>query len=187
MSGDPARKGAVFLDRDGTIIEDPGYLSDPDRMVLMPGAAEGLTTLVRAGWPLIVVSNQSGIARGFYGPEAWTTTMARLESLLAPHGVRFTGTYMCPHHPEIDGPCECRKPGAKLFRQASAEHNIDLGESWFVGDRWRDVAPALALGGRGVLVQPDLLHEDAREAARHNMKAVPDLEAAATVIGAPRG
>jgi D-glycero-D-manno-heptose 1,7-bisphosphate phosphatase len=100
--------------------------------------------------------------------------------------VRFTATYMCPHHPEIGGPCDCRKPGVQLFRQAAAEHAIDLGASWFVGDRWRDVVPALTLGGRGVLVHEDQLADDAREAARHNIKVVKDLKAAAGVIGVPR-
>ena len=173
-------RGAVFLDRDGTIIEDPGYLHDPDQVRLLPHAAEGLAQLARAGWPLVVVSNQSGIGRGLYGPEGFEATQQRLESLLEPSGVRFTGVFFCPHHP--DAGCECRKPGVSLFRDAARLHDLDLGASWFVGDRWRDVSPALALGGRGVLIQPDPLAEDARTAARHNVKAVRDLAAAAGVI-----
>ena len=177
------RSGAVFLDRDGTIIEDPGYLHDPDQVRLLPGAAEGLSAMARGGWPLVIVSNQSGIARGLYGPDAFHATMGRLEQLLQPLGVRFTGARFCPHHPDFGGPCACRKPGVKLFLDAAAEHGFDLGASWFVGDRWRDVAPALELGGRGILVQPDPGAPDAAEAARHNMKAVPDLVAAAGMVG----
>lgn len=180
------RRGAVFLDRDGTVIEDTGYLHDPALVTLLPGAAEGLATLARAGWPLVVISNQSGIARGLYGPEAFELTMQRLRELVAEHGVTFLDVYFCPHLPQITGPCECRKPGVKLFRFASHAHNLDLGASWFVGDRWRDVSPAIALGGRGVLVDADPLSDDAREAARHNIKVLPDLREAATLIGQPR-
>jgi D-glycero-D-manno-heptose 1,7-bisphosphate phosphatase len=179
-------KGAVFLDRDGTIIEDPGYLHRPDDVVLLPGAAKGLAALARDGWPLVIVSNQSGIARDLYRADDFYATMRRLEELLAPERVTFLGAYFCPHHPDFTGPCECRKPGVKLFRDAAAEHGLDLGASWFVGDRWRDVQPAMTLGGRGVLVQADPLSQDALDAARHNVKVVADLEAAARVIGAPR-
>ncbi len=179
----PASRGAVFLDRDGTIIEDTGYLHDPALVALRPGAADGLAVLAAAGWPLVIVSNQSGIARGRYGPDAFGITMRRLEALLAPHGVRFLAAYFCPHHPDFTGPCECRKPGVKLFRDAAEAHRLDLASSWFAGDRWRDVEPALTLGGRGVLVDADPLSPDALKAARHNMKVVPDLPAAAPIIG----
>lgn len=183
MSG--PRRGAVFLDRDRTLVEDPGYLHEPSRVVLLPGAAEGLAELTRAGWPLIVVSNQSGIALGKFGPEDFHAVMRRIGELLAPHGVQLLASYFCPHHPDVGGPCECRKPGLKLFRQAAAEHGLSLGDSWFVGDRWRDVEPALALGGRGVLISSDPLHEDAREAARHAIRSVGDLVSAARIIGRP--
>lgn len=182
MSG---KRGAVFLDRDGTIIEDPGYLDDPRRVALLPRAAEGLSRLARAGWPLVIVSNQSGIARGKYGPGAFAATMGRLEELLAPAGVRFLASYFCPHHPDFGGPCECRKPGTLLFRQAAQEHQLDLGASWFVGDRWRDAAPALALGGRGLLIGADSMEGEAREAASRGVRQVTDLEDAAALIGLP--
>ncbi len=184
MSAPATARGAVFLDRDGTIIADPGYLHDPAAVALLPGAAEGLAALSRAQWPLVIVSNQSGVARGIYGAEAFTSTTARLEELLAGYGVRILASYMCPHHPDVDGPCECRKPGVKLFRQAAREHRLDLGASWFVGDRWRDVEPALTLGARGVLLANDPLAADAQEAARHNIRGVSDLRAAAALIGA---
>ncbi len=180
-------RGAVFLDRDGTIIDDPGYLHDPDLVALLPGAAEGLARLARQGWPLVIVSNQSGIARGLYKADAFERTMRRLEELLAPSGVRFLGTWYCPHHPDVTGPCDCRKPATRLFRDAAAAHGLELGASWFVGDRWRDVAPALELGGRGILVGPAPHEPDAAEVARTNMKTAPDLAAAAFIIGDAMG
>jgi histidinol-phosphate phosphatase family protein len=175
--------GAVFLDRDNTIVADPGYLHDPGNVALLPGAAEGLAAMAAAGWPLVVVSNQSGIARGLFGPEAFHAVLQRTEALLAPQGVHFLASYFCPHHPEFGGPCDCRKPGVLLFRQAAAEHGLVLGESWFVGDRWRDVQPALKLGGRGILVDSDPLSPDAHEAFRHACRVVPDLVSAARLIG----
>lgn len=178
--------GAVFLDRDNTIVRDPGYLHDPEQVELLPGAADGLAALAAAGWPLVVVSNQSGIARGLFGPEAFHAVMRRIEVLLAPRKVHVQASYFCPHHPDVGGPCECRKPGVLLFRQAAAEHGIVLGASWFLGDRWRDVQPALALGGRGALVDGDPLSADAHEASRHAVRVVPDLPGAARIIG-PRG
>ncbi len=173
----------MFLDRDNTIVADPGFLHDPESIVLLPGAAEGLAAMAAAGWPLVVVSNQSGIARGLFEPEDFHAVMLRLMALLAPHDVRFLATYFCPHHPDVGGPCLCRKPGVLLFTRAAAEHGLVLGESWFVGDRWRDVRPALTLGGRGILVDPDPLSEGAREASRHNFRVVPDLVSAARMVG----
>src|SRR5205085_2243413 len=118
----------------------------------------------------------SGIGRGLYGPEAFEATQQRLESLLQASGVKLLAVFYCPHRPD-DG-CACRKPGVQLFRDAARLHDLDLGSSWFIGDRWRDVSPALTLGGRGVLVEADPLAPDALEAARHNVKVVPDLAAA---------
>ena len=175
-------RGAVFLDRDGTIIDDPGYLSDPAQVVLRPGAAEGLADLARAGWPLIVVSNQSGIARGKYAAGAFLATSARMEELLAPHGVRILASYFCPHHPDVTGPCDCRKPGVKLFRDAAAAHGIALGDSWFIGDRWRDVAPAIELGGRAVMLHEDPLQEEPHQVALLGIRVVPDLVAASGIV-----
>jgi histidinol-phosphate phosphatase family protein len=175
--------GAIFLDRDNTIVRDPGFLHDPDQVELLHGAALGLAAMAAGGWPLVVVSNQSGIARGLFGPEAFHAVMDRIAELLAPHQVHFLASYFCPHHPDVGGPCDCRKPGVKLFRQAAAEHQLVLGDSWFVGDRWRDVEPALTLGGRGILVDRDPLSADAREASRHAFRIVPDLVSAARLIG----
>jgi D-glycero-D-manno-heptose 1,7-bisphosphate phosphatase len=145
----PLRPG-VFLDRDGTIIEDIGYLADPAGVMLLPGAAEAIARINRAGVPVIVVTNQSGIGRGLYGEEHFWATQRRMEELLAREGARVDAVYHCPHAPEQG--CECRKPRAALFLRAAAEHGLDPTRSWFAGDRLRDVLPGIRLGGTGILV-----------------------------------
>jgi D-glycero-D-manno-heptose 1,7-bisphosphate phosphatase len=177
-------RGAVFVDRDGTLVADPGYLHDPDQVVLLPHVSDGLACLARAGWPLVVVSNQSGIARGLYGPDAFHRVMGRIGDLLAPHGVAFAGAYFCPHHPAVDGPCPCRKPGTLLFERAAGDLALDLKRSWYVGDRVHDAEPALRLGGRGLVVARDASPE-AVAARDLGFPVVPDLAAAAALIGAP--
>jgi histidinol-phosphate phosphatase family protein len=178
------RRGAVFLDRDGTLVRDPGYLHDPALVELLPGALEGLRTLAGAGWPLVVVTNQSGIARGLFGPGAFHAVMARIEELIAPHGVRFAGVYYCPHHPDFTGPCPCRKPGVELFERAARELGLDLKRSWFVGDQLHDVEPARRLGGNGVLVGIPTGPETVRT-RELGVAPAPDLAAAAELIGRP--
>lgn len=174
--------GAIFLDRDNTIVKDTGYLHEPARVALMPHAAKGLAAMAKAGWPLIVVSNQSGIARSMYGEKEYHAVMKRIAALLEPHGVQILGDYFCPHHPDFTGACYCRKPAAKLFRDASREHGIHLAQSWYIGDRWRDVAPSATLGGRGILVSKDEQSDDARQAVAAGLLVVPDLGAAAKLI-----
>jgi D-glycero-D-manno-heptose 1,7-bisphosphate phosphatase len=144
---------AAFLDRDGTIIEERHYLADPDGVVLLPGAAEGLRALRGLGFALVIITNQSGIARGLYDQAAYRAVQARTEALLRAHGVRIDGTFLCPHHPDFTGPCACRKPGVALFREAARTLDLDLGASIYVGDRVHDAAPAGTLGGRGFLVR----------------------------------
>jgi D-glycero-D-manno-heptose 1,7-bisphosphate phosphatase len=170
-------RAAVFLDRDGTIIEDVGYLADPDRVRLLPGAAEAISRLNNAGLLAVVVTNQSGIARGLFDEQAYEATRRRLDRLLADRGARLDAQYHCPHHPEVTGPCECRKPGLQLYRRAADELGIDLTASWWVGDRLRDVHPATALGGRGIVLGP---------AASASFLAAPDLAGAVTGILASR-
>jgi D-glycero-D-manno-heptose 1,7-bisphosphate phosphatase len=178
-------RAAVFIDRDNTIVEDPGYLHEPARVALKPHAAQGLATITAAGWPIVVVSNQSGIARGMFGEDAYRAVMSRIRELLAPHGATLDADYFCPHLAEITGPCECRKPGTLLFRRAATDHGLDLTRSWYLGDRWRDVEPAIALGGRGLLIGAAEGSVDAREADAHGIMKAPDLEAAARIVGRP--
>jgi D-glycero-D-manno-heptose 1,7-bisphosphate phosphatase len=146
------RRGAVFLDRDGTIIHDAEYIRDPAAVRLLPGAAGAIARLNARGFPVIVVTNQSGIARGLLTPRDYDRVHGRLQELLAAEGAHIDAGYLCPHHPDFTGGCECRKPGTLLYRQAAAELHLDLGRSTYVGDRWRDVAPGLELGGRGILI-----------------------------------
>ena len=143
---------AVFLDRDGTIIEDVGYLGDASRVRLRSGAAQAIRRLNDQDLLSIVVTNQSGIARGLLTPDDYMATERRLDQLLAAEGAHLDAHYFCPHLPEVSGPCDCRKPGTLLYRQAADRFGIDLSRSWWVGNRLRDVLPAESLGGRGILV-----------------------------------
>ncbi len=178
---DGARR-AVFLDRDGTIVEDPGFLHEPGNVRLLPGAARAIRRLNDSGRLVVVVTNQSGIARGRYDVAAYQAVQRRLAELLAAHGARLDGAYFCPHHPEVSGPCDCRKPGVKLFRDAQAALGLDLARAVWVGDRLSDVAPAQPLGGRGILVETGhgAAHRD--QARVLGVTVVPDLAAAAAEI-----
>jgi D-glycero-D-manno-heptose 1,7-bisphosphate phosphatase len=168
----------VFLDRDGTLIEDPGYLGDPRQVRLLPGAAAAVASINRAGLPVIVVSNQSGIARGVFPESAYHEVERRIDSLLADQNAAITGHFFCPHHPDLTEPCECRKPGLLLFQQAAAKFGIDLKGSWWIGDKLTDVLPAQRLGGEGILVQTGegKKHLDAARAA--GFRTAADLEEA---------
>src|SRR5690606_29243792 len=130
---------AVFLDRDGTLIEERSYLADPDGVTLLPGVVTGLQALHEAGYLLMVVTNQAGIARGLIRAVDYERVRQRLDEMLARSGVALDGVYVCPHHPAITGPCDCRKPGLALYQQAAAEHDIDLARSAFIGDKPGDV------------------------------------------------
>lgn len=148
MSGSPA--AAVFLDRDGTLIVEKDYLSDPEQVVVEEGVVEGLTLLQRHGHPLIVVSNQSGIGRGLFTLQDAERVNQRLADLLLRHGVELQAWYLCPHAPET--PCECRKPLPGLALAASRDLQLGLAGSYVVGDKRTDLELADAIGGTGILV-----------------------------------
>jgi histidinol-phosphate phosphatase family protein len=174
-------RAAVFLDRDGTIIEDPGFVTDPAAVRLLPGAAPAIARLNRAGLPVVVVTNQSGIARGLLDETAYAAITRRLDELLAEAGARLDACYHCPHHPDFTGACECRKPGPLLYRRAAADHELDLARSWWVGDRLRDVLPAERFNGKGLLIgrpRPD----DLLGLAGRRYPMVRDLAAAVGLI-----
>jgi D,D-heptose 1,7-bisphosphate phosphatase len=150
------RRKAVFLDKDGTLIENVPYNVDPDRIHLLAGADQ-LRSLSEAGYALIVISNQSGVARGYFAEAALIKVEQRLRSRLAEIGVPLQGFYYCPHHPdgtvaEYAIECDCRKPKPGLLQQAAREHAIDLAQSWFIGDILHDVAAGRAAGCRTVLI-----------------------------------
>jgi D-glycero-D-manno-heptose 1,7-bisphosphate phosphatase len=171
VSGRPA----VFLDRDGTIIEDAGYLRDPAGVRLLPGVAHAISQLNEHDVTVVVATNQSGIARGLLTLDDYGATERRVDELLALEGARLDAHYFCPHLPEMSGPCDCRKPGTLLYRQAAERFGIDLSRSWWVGDRLRDVLPAESFGGRGILVgttEPDGAESNRFLRARDLMDAV---------------
>ncbi len=176
--------GAVFLDRDGTIVEDPGFLHEPEKLKLLPGAAEAIRRLNEAGYRVIIVTNQSGIARGRYTVRDYEAVQERLGALLTAHGARIDGAYFCPHHPQLSGPCDCRKPGVKLFHAAQAAFDIDFSRSWWVGDRLSDVQPARLLrgDGGGILVATGEGNLHQGQARALGVMVVADLAAAVEKI-----
>lgn len=174
---------AAFLDRDGTIIDDVEYIARPELVRLRQGSARAIARLNAARVPVIVVTNQSGIARGKFTERDFENVQARVASLLGDEGARLDATYVCPHHPDFGDACECRKPGTLLFRRAAADHDLDVTRSFFIGDRWRDVAPALALGGHPILVLAESTPPDERERAEeHGIEVVPSLTDAVTRV-----
>ena len=152
---------AVFLDRDGTLIEEGLYLSDPEQVVLLPGAATALSDFRKAGFLLVVVTNQSGIARGLYSEDEYHTVAKRLDDLLAEAGSPLDATMYCPHHPDFGPACQCRKPATGMYRRAADELRLDLTDSYYVGDKVADVMAAHELGGVGVLVRTGYGEEEA--------------------------
>jgi histidinol-phosphate phosphatase family protein len=182
MTQEPTRDRAalrpcVFFDRDGTIISDPGYLRDPALVVLLHGAGPAIARLNRAGVLVIVVTNQSGIARGLVTETEYQSVAAHLDRMLESFGARIDASYYCPHAPEREA-CACRKPGLRLFEQAAREHAIDLAASWWVGDRLSDILPAKAVGGTGVLVETGEGPAHCAAARAEGFAVVPDLNAA---------
>lgn len=151
----PAR--AVFLDRDGVLIEDTGYPDDPDAISLLPGVGAGLRLLREAGWRLIVVSNQSGVARGKFPLERLHAIHDRLRELLAQEGVELDALYFCPHHPQgIVEPfnlnCDHRKPEPGMLRSAAERFGLVLPECWMVGDKESDIQAAHRAGCQAILL-----------------------------------
>jgi len=173
---------AVFLDRDGTIVDDPGYLHKPEQVKLLPGAAEAIRRLNHAGYLVVVVTNQSGIARGLYTVADYRAVEQRLGELLATQGARIDGSYFCPHHPQAPEPCACRKPRTKLFLDAQAALAIDFTRSWWVGDRLSDVQPARTLGGKAILVATGQGNLHQGQARAMDVIVVADLFTAAAEI-----
>lgn len=171
---------AIFLDRDGTLNDDPGYLHDPALMKLLPHVGEALAMLQAQGYLLVVVSNQSGVARGFIDPEAIPRIHRRLDELLKPWSVRIEYYSLCFHHPDEE--CECRKPKPALILEAANRLQLDITRSFMIGDRESDIGAGQAAGCKGTLLvktgfgkklelpfkktQPDFVAESLLDAAR---------------------
>ncbi|NOY82689.1 MAG: HAD family hydrolase [Kiritimatiellaeota bacterium] len=144
---------AVFLDRDGTLVADRGYLADPEGIELLPGVAEGLAALLKAGFLLVVVTNQSGVGRGMFPMTAVEAQHQRLKQLLTDQHVELAGIEVCPHCPEDH--CDCRKPAPGMLLRAARRLHLDLDSSFLVGDKCSDIQAGAAVGCRGVLVGAD--------------------------------
>ena len=144
---------AAFLDRDGTIITDVSYIARPEDVRLVPGAATAIRRLNDHGIPVVVVTNQSGIAQGKFATADYEAVRARVTELLAADEATVNAEYYCPHYPAVTGPCDCRKPARLLFDRAIADLELDASRSMFAGDRLRDVIPARAYGAAAYLIQ----------------------------------
>ena len=185
---------AVFLDRDGTINEDVGYLTDLAEMHIYPFAPDAIRLLRRAGFAIVVVTNQGGIARGVIAESLVQRTHEVMAERLTRGGAPVDAWYYCPHHPEsvvpgLNAPCECRKPGTALPRAAAERLGLDLARSWVVGDHWRDIQMGQGVGARAVLLRTG--HGSDQEAARpdgQRVEAICDnlIAAAAFILGQPR-
>jgi len=177
---------ALLLDRDGTLTVEGEWLTHPGQLQLVPGAAAALARLAAAGWKLVMVTNQSAIARGLITPAQLDTIHAELQAQLAREGAQLDAIYSCPHHPtegigEYRVECECRKPKPGLVLRAAQELGLDLARSWMVGDAARDLEAGWAAGVRGILVATgkgaaEILR--LRAQGREPQAFVPDLPAA---------
>jgi D-glycero-D-manno-heptose 1,7-bisphosphate phosphatase len=152
-----ARRPAVFMDRDGCLTEEVGYVNHPSRIRLLPRTAEAVRRLNQAGVPAVMVTNQTGIARGYFSEEVLHATNARMVGELRAAGARLDGVYVCMHHPSEGEPpyradCDCRKPRPGLLHRAAAELDLDLPGSVMIGDKLSDVSAGHAVGAAGVLV-----------------------------------
>jgi D-glycero-D-manno-heptose 1,7-bisphosphate phosphatase len=174
---------AAFLDRDGTIIQERHYLADPDGVELVPGTPAALRALAGLGYALVIVTNQSGIARGLYSEADFQAVQQRLEEVLAAQGVRFDAVYHCPHHPDVTGPCDCRKPDTGMYRRAVERLGLSPERSVYVGDRLKDVLPAREMGGRGYLVRTGYGDEEAAGVPA-DVTVIADLAELAAILGA---
>jgi D-glycero-D-manno-heptose 1,7-bisphosphate phosphatase len=176
---------AVFLDRDGTMIEDVGYLDRLDRVAWFPWTVDAIRALNRAGLPVVVLTNQSGIARGFFTESFVDETHRHMTAVLAAGGARVDAYSYCPHHPsgtvsEYARRCDCRKPGRGLVDRAARDLGIDPASSFVVGDKWLDVELGRRIGGRGILVRTGMgAAEEGRAPADVKADAIVDNLAAA--------
>ena len=179
MTPSPLRP-AAFLDRDGTLIEEVNYLHRPDQVRLIPGVREALARLRAEGVALVVVTNQSGVARGYFTPDDVHAVHAHLEDLL---GMRFDGTYACFHHPHGEvaawaGPCTCRKPAPGMLLRAAADHSLDVALSAMFGDKVSDLGAGRALGIPAFLVATGHGHAETPAARSAGYPIHRDLPAA---------
>jgi len=189
LCGFPMAHRAVFLDRDGTINEEVGYVNHCERFYLLPRAGQAIRLLNGHHFKTVVVTNQSGVARGYFPESLVQEVHQKMVSLLRAEGAHFDGIYYCPHHPDAGNPpyrqrCRCRKPATGLVEEAARDLDLDLSKSYVIGDRGIDIEFAQTIGAKGILVltgygrgeweylrdqwkvKPDHVAEDLYEAVR---------------------
>lgn len=154
---------AIFLDRDGTINFDSGYIKETSSVVILDGVAEGIRKLRNEyGFKVIIVSNQAGVSRGLMTVEDVESVNEKIKSLLAEEDAIIDAVYYCPYHPDFDPPEKtiCRKPSPFMIVQAAKDHKINLSESYMIGDRWGDIMSGLDAGVKSILLTSDILQEE---------------------------
>jgi D-glycero-D-manno-heptose 1,7-bisphosphate phosphatase len=154
----PAGRPAVFMDRDGTLSHEVGYVNHPSRFRLYPWTVDAIRMINRAGWLAVVVTNQAGVARGYFPESVLQEVLGRLGDQVTAGGARLDAVYVCMHHPTAGHPpyrmdCDCRKPRPGMLRRAEAELGVDLARSWVIGDRHGDLQLAWNAGARAALVK----------------------------------
>jgi D-glycero-D-manno-heptose 1,7-bisphosphate phosphatase len=192
VSGPAEARHVVFLDKDGTLIEDLPYNVDPARIRFAPGARDAVARLGAAGFDLVVVTNQSGVARGYFDHAALDRLAWHLATMVDELGARLIGFYACPHLPEgvneFAIECDCRKPLPGLLHRAAEALGVDLRTSWFIGDTWMDAMAGRAAGCRTIMVGPDARTAASLPPDRRPDHAVRDLaEAADLILAGVRG
>lgn len=176
-----------MLDRDGTLIEEVGYLDRLDRIQLFPYTVDAVRLLNRAGYAVIIVTNQAGVARGYFDEPFVEETHRAIAARLAEGGAHVDAFYYCPHHPDGDVQayrvsCDCRKPQPGMIRRAAADHQLDLSRSFIVGDRAQDLEAGVAVGTRGVLVRTGYGYRHEDEAHRRGARVADNLMQAVSWI-----
>ena len=174
------RRAAVFLDRDGTILDERGYLADPNRLKFYPGIFKALRRLRRIGLNLVVLTNQSGIARGYLTVRVLEEIHRRICQRMSLRGVKLSGFYFCPHLPNQG--CSCRKPNPGMPRRAARDFHLNLSRSYVVGDQARDMKLARRIQAKGILVLTGAGRENRKKAHKLAHKVTQNLETASRWI-----
>jgi D-glycero-D-manno-heptose 1,7-bisphosphate phosphatase len=173
---------AVFLDRDGTLNVDKGYVHHIEDWEWIPGALNAIVSLKKAGFLVIIITNQAGIARGYYDEADMTNLHTRINEELKEYGATIDGFYYCPHHPEFSEVCECRKPRPGMIDKAVQDFDIDKGLSWLVGDKASDIQAGLAAGVKSILVLTGYGNKDRTLLANDDICVTDILAASAYII-----
>ena len=163
---------AVFLDRDGVLNFDHGYLFDPQKIKILPKVLEGLRKMKNLGFKTIVVSNQSGVARKYFDLKTMWAIDLKLKKLINKSKILLDDSFYCPHHPDFDKNCNCRKPKTRLVKKAVKKHKLDIGESFFIGDKIEDILCGKKVGCKTILVPKNL-----KELAKIDTSVKPDFVA----------